>query len=189
MQSLREAFEAVAEYRVKPKYELASLLTLISLAMLCGCNGGREIARWAKNHRWEFAERLGFAHHRMPSLGTLQRRLGAVEPNGFAAVVGAWGQAVLRACGREEWQGLAIDGKTVHGSKTDELPAVHLLSALSQELKVVLGQVGVDKKTNEIKAMLPLLADLVLDGQVVTVDALLTQRDIAQTIVEKKGIT
>jgi predicted transposase YbfD/YdcC len=49
--------------------------------------------------------------------------------------------------------------------------------------------VTVEGKTNEIKAIHPLLADLVLEGRVVTVDALLTQRDIAQAIVEKKAIT
>jgi hypothetical protein len=189
MESLRAAFEAVPEYRAWHKYNLPGLLTMVSLAMLCGCDSVREIARWGKNHRWEFAERLGFANHRMPSLGTIQRVVWQVEAEGFARVVGAWGQTALAAYGQHDWQGLAIDGKTVHGSGTDELPAVHLLSALSQELKVVLGQVEVDKKTNEIKAILPLLADLVLTGQVVTVDALLTQREIAQHILEKKGTT
>ena len=188
MESLRQAFEQVPEFRQWHKYDLPALLTFLSLAMMCGCNGERQIARWGHNQRWLLAERLGFRGYRMPSLGTIQRVLRPVDGEVFARVVGEWGQAALAAYGRP-MSGIAIDGKSLHGSRTDTLPAVHLLSAFSHELKTVLGEVEVASKTNEIKAIHPLLADLVLEGQVVTVDALLTQRAIAHTIVEKGGTT
>jgi len=188
MNSLREAFEAVPEFRQWHHYELAGILTFVCLAMMCGCNGEREIARWGQAHRWDLSERLGFAHYRMPSLGTIQRVVRQLDGEAFAKVVGAWGQRALAAYGKD-LTGIGIDGKTLHGSATATLPALHLLSAFSQELRVVLGEVMVDGKTNEIKAIHPLLADLVLEGKVVTVDALLTQRDIAQAIVEKKATT
>jgi hypothetical protein len=188
MNSLREAFEAVPEFRQWHQYELAGILTFVCLAMMCGCNGEREIARWGQAHRWDLSERLGFAHYQMPSLGTIQRVVRQLDGEAFARVVGAWGQAALAAYGKS-LTGIGIDGKTLHGSATESLPALHLLSAFSQELRVVLGEVTVDGKTNEIKAIHPLLTDLVLEGKVVTVDALLTQRDIAQTIVEKKATT
>lgn len=188
MNSLREAFEAVPEYRRWHTYDLAGLLTFVCLAMMCGCNGEREIARWGQAHRWDLSERLGFGHYRMPSLGTIQRLVRELDGERFAQVVGAWGQQALAAYGKA-YVGISIDGKTLHGSATGTLPAVHLLSAFSQELRIVLGEVTVDGKTNEIKAIHSLLADLVLDGRVVTVDALLTQRDIAQVIVEKKATT
>jgi DDE family transposase len=170
-------------------YRLDGVLTLMSLAMLCGCNSLRSIARFAQDHRFEYAERFGFKNCRMPTLGTLQRVLRRLAPAPFAQAVGAWGAMALETYGHTGWQGIAIDGKTVRGSATDELPAVHLLSALSQELKVILGQVEVERKTNEIKGIEPLLADLVLDGRVVTVDALLTQRDVAEAILKKGGTT
>lgn len=188
MESLRQAFEQVPEFRQWHKYDLPGLLTFLSLAMLCGCNGERQMARWGHHQRWLLAERLGFRAYQMPSLGTIQRVLRQVDGAVFARVVGEWGQAALAAYGRPK-SGIAIDGKSLPGSKTDSLPAVHLLSAFSHELGTVLGEVEVEGKTNEIKAIHPLLADWVLEGRVVTVDALLTQRQIAQTILEKGGTT
>lgn len=187
MESLRQAFEQVPEYREWHKHDLPSLLTLLCMAMMCGCNGERQIARWAHNQRWWLAERLGFRGYQMPSLGTLQRVLQRVNEQTFARLVGEWGQAALAAYGGGELNGIAIDGKSLHGSATSDLPAVHLLSAFSHQLGMVLGEVLVEDKTNEIKGIHPLLADLVLEGKVVTVDALLTQRAIAEAIVEKRG--
>ncbi|SRR5581483_2948351 len=167
MNSLREAFEAVEEYRRWHKYDLAGLLTFLCLAMMCGCNGEREIARWGQAQRWSLAERLGFKGYRMPSLGTIQRVVRELDGERFAQVVGAWGQQALQAYGGDLAH-ISVDGKSLHGSATDSLPALHLLSAFSQELQVVLGEVRVERKTNEMKAIHPLLADLVLEGRVVT---------------------
>jgi predicted transposase YbfD/YdcC len=69
------------------------------------------------------------------------------------------------------------------------LPALHLLSGLSHRLHVVLGQVEVGDKTNEIPCTLPLLAELVLEGRVIATDGLLTQDKIASQIVGKNGTT
>jgi hypothetical protein len=155
--------------------------------MLCGCHGEREIARWGQAQRWVLSERLGFATYRMPRLGTIQRVVRQLDGECCAQVVGAWGQRALAAYGTT-LPGIGIDGQTLHGSAPDTLPALHLLSAFSQEVRGVLGEVPVDGKTNEIKAIHPLLADVVLEGKVVTVDALLTQRDIGRVIVEKRGL-
>ena len=83
----------------------------------------------------------------------------------------------------------AIDGKTVRGRRTEERPARPLLSAVSQQLGVVVGQRAVGQKTNEMSGLPELLADWVLTGRVVTVAALLTQRAVAAIMVEKGGIT
>jgi hypothetical protein len=74
----------------------------------------------------------------------------------------------------------------MRGTGEDEWPAMVLISALSHELHQVLGQCEVPSET---KGIMPLLADLVLEGRVVTVDALLTQRGIAEAIREKGGTT
>lgn len=64
---------------------------------------------------------------------------------------------------------------------------MHLLSALAHHVGVTLAQHAVDDKTNEITAVETLLQGLVLEGRVMTMDALLTQRQVAQTIVDKGG--
>jgi len=170
-------------------YSLEGILTVVVLAMLGGKKSVKGIARWAREYRWEYAERGGFPRDKMPSLGTFQRVIAAVDDEELARVGGHWGEDALHAYGQPGLQGIAIDGKTVRGSQGESLPAVHLISALSQRLQGVVGQREVGEHTNEITGVLPLLADLVLDGRVVTVDALLTPRDIAQTILEKKGTT
>ena len=82
---------------------------------------------------------------------------------------------------------LALDGKTLCGSRSQGACDVHLLSAVSHGLGLTLSQQAVCDKTNEITAAQTVLASLVLEGRVVTMDALLTQRAIAETIVTKGG--
>ena len=82
---------------------------------------------------------------------------------------------------------LAIDGKTLRGSRDAEQPAVHLLSAVIHKEGIVVAQQRVDKKTNEITQVQPLLDQINLEGAVVTADALLTQRHIAEYLVTQKN--
>lgn len=188
MSSLREIFAQMPDYRQSTtQYPVEGLLTLMCLAMLCGCNHVKEIARWAQDKRWELPERLGFKRERMPSLGTLQRLNRHLDEQVFAQLVAAWGEQTLAAYGQDKGIGVAIDGKKLRGSRTDELPAVYLLSALSHHLKQVLGQVVVEPGTNEIGQIDDLLIDLVLEGRIVTVDAQLSQTAIAVHIREKGG--
>jgi hypothetical protein len=155
--------------------------------MLCGCNGIREIERWAQLHRWTLAERLGFKRHTMPKYGMIRRTLLNVDEVAFRQIVAMWGHEVVGLYGKEELSAVAMDGKKLRGTREGELPAVELVAALNHELRVVLGQVEVPAGTNEIPTIQTLLEDLVLEGKVVTVDALLTQHDIAETIRKKGG--
>lgn len=100
----------------------------------------------------------------------------------------AWEQAAWEQLEQSrEWEAVAVDGKSVRGSRKHGAANAHLLSAFSQSLGVVLGQVAVQDKTNETTAMLELLAGLALYGKVITGDALLTQHKIAKQIVEHGG--
>jgi hypothetical protein len=83
--------------------------------------------------------------------------------------------------------GIALDGKTLRGSKRAGAPGAHLLAAVSHRLQQTLGQVAVEDKTNEISACPTLLASLLVEGRVVTMDALLTQTAVAQTILDRGG--
>ncbi len=80
-----------------------------------------------------------------------------------------------------------MDGKTLRSSAKQGASGAHLLSAVAPVLGLTLHQKAVPHKTNEIGAIQEVLQALVLEGRVVTVDALLTQRDVARTIVEKGG--
>jgi len=83
---------------------------------------------------------------------------------------------------------VAIDGKTLRGTLGHTgIPGVHLLAAVSHHLGLTIGQVPVEDRTNEITAVLSLLKAVDLTGWVVTTDALLTQRGVAETILAQGG--
>jgi hypothetical protein len=105
------------------------------------------------------------------------------------AKLGTWAEGLLgeAPCPEAGEEAIAIDGKSLRGIKKQGAPGVHLLSALAHRVGVTLAQQAVDDKTNEIPGVLDLLHHLVLEGRIVTMDALLTQRQIAQQIVDAGG--
>lgn len=109
-----------------------------------------------------------------------------IESDQVEAAITRWANQVLEAepCPAEEPEALAIDGKTLRGSNKQGVMKPHLVSVLSHRLGIVVKQVAVSSKTNEIPVTEKLLESLGLEGRVVTVDALLTQRAVAETILE-----
>jgi hypothetical protein len=82
---------------------------------------------------------------------------------------------------------MVVDGKTLRGSKQQGAPGMHLLSVLAHRVGLTLTQQAVAAKTNEIKAVETVFGQIVLTGRIMKMDALLTQRQVAQTIVEAGG--
>ena len=102
----------------------------------------------------------------------------------------AWVQQFCAALPAVAWEGVAVDGKVLRGSTpTGEDRAVQVLSAFSHQLEVVLGQQVVHDGANEIPVGRQLLETLVLEGKLVTLDAMHTQRETAAVILQKGGPT
>ena len=141
LKSLREVLDTLRDPRSPYRYPLGGVLTLICLGMMCGHQEIRAIARWGKFHRWDLSEKLGFEHNRMPTFATLQDGLKRVDAQHLTELIGQWGDATLKAYGHEGIQGIAIDGKKLRGSRTEDLPAVHLLGAFAHELHMLVWQV------------------------------------------------
>ena len=125
----------------------------------------------------------------IPSHDTFGRVFARINPEQFHACFLKWVQEFVCESGGLLKGVVAIDGKTLCGSRDTAggKGAIQMVSAWAQENRMVLGQVKVDDKSNEITAVQEVLKSLVLEGRVVTVDALLTQREAAQTIIDKKG--
>jgi hypothetical protein len=115
---------------------------------------------------------------------TFRRAFALVSADVLDRVLGAWlWTRAVRAGGRLV---IAIDGKTVRGAKSKDRKAPHLVAALAHGIGAVLGQVAVDEKTNEIPAVRELLKAFAdLSGAVITIDALHTQSDTAQVILDR----
>ena len=188
---LIEVFAAIPDFR-KPRgkrHPLAAIFALACCALLCGYRSYSAMAEWGRNYGARLAQALGFTHD-TPCAATLHTIFRCVNRDEFEAHLGAWADSVvgsLPAALETPEVAMALDGKTLRGSKKQGAPGTHLLSALAHHVGVTLAQHAVDNKTNEITAVEPLLCQLVLEGRIVTMDALLTQRHVAQTIVDKGG--
>ena len=160
--------------------------------MLCGARSYSAIAEWGRNSGAQSARGLGFRHI-PPGAATLHLMFRRLDCAGFEAQLGAWAEGVMAsrppATGRPQAAepAVALDGKTLRGSRTPGAPGVHRLSALAHQVGVTLAQQAVADKTNESTAVETVLSQRVLTGRVVTMDALLTQTAVAQTIVEAGG--
>lgn len=189
--SLVEYLAQIPEYRARRgvRHPLLALLLLVCVATLCGARGQSAIADWGRHHGAPWLRRLGFTRDRAPSQPTLSRLFAHIPHQAVEAALGRWAEQALRLRPRAagELEGVAVDGKALRGSRRRGAADAHLLAAFSHRAGVTLGQVGVPDKTNEIGAASALLLALALEGRVVTADALLTQREIAQAIVAGGG--
>lgn len=166
------------------KHRFLDIIVIAVTAILCGMDTWNEIEDWAKSKReWlgSFLELPGG----IPSHDTINRVFQMIDPEKFHDAFFRWTEAVA---GKIEGV-VAIDGKTVRRSRDDakgNRPA-HVVSAWACEASLVLGQLKVDEKTNEIRAIPELLDILCLKGCVVTIDAMGTQKEIAEKIMDKEA--
>lgn len=169
------------------RYRLATVLVLIMLAKFSGEDNPSGIADWAKNRTDMLVEALQLEYAKMPHHSTYRRILEeCVEIEELEALVRAYLTSRPKA-GRSVV--VAIDGKTVRGTIDEQqgLKGVHLLAAYLPAEGVVLAQVAVDCKENEIVAAPQVLKHLDLRGKVVIGDAMHTQRKISVQIVTSGG--
>src|SRR6266852_4114512 len=165
-------------------YPLGEVLLLCLLAVLAGAEGFVDIARFGMK-KIELLRRFLPFKDGTPShdqLGDIFATLDAAE---FQRRFVAW-VAKLTSVSADV---IAIDGKTVRRSfhKRGGKAAIHMVSAFAARQRLVLGQVKVADKSNEIIAIPALLDMLAIDGAVVTIDAMGCQRDIAQKVLDKKA--
>ena len=189
--SLRDALAEVCEFRQARgrRYELLSVLLLCCVAVMCGYRSQAAIAEWGTNYGRKWLARLGIKRRRGPSQPTLHRIFKGLDCEQLERAVASWAEKVMQTCRRKAsaLEAVAVDGKTLCGSQLQGAVDAHLLSALSHRLGVVMAQVAVADQTNEIGQWDELLASLVLEGRIVTADSLLTQREIAQSILDSGG--
>ncbi len=164
------------------RHPLISILAIAACATLCGARGFAAIAQWAAHVTPEVRLKLGCRRKRPPSESSFRRILRVIGLGSFEAQIGEW-------FGKQrdlEGKGVALDGKTLCGSADEGHPPAHLVSLQTHEEGLVLGEVRVPDKTNEIKAVKPLLEPVDLKGAVLTADAMHAQKDTAKYIVEEK---
>lgn len=185
---LLEPFHELEDPRIDrtKRYPLNSLLLLILSAVVSDCQGASEIAHFCLAKLDWFKRHGHFTDDKVPSHDTIGDLLKRLDPEAFAACFARW---TARICTLTEGELVAIDGKRSRGSydRFDGKEAIHMISAWSHQNQMVLGQLQVDGKSNEITAIPTLLALLDLAGAVVSIDAIGCQKEIAALIRERKA--
>jgi predicted transposase YbfD/YdcC len=187
--SLIEVLAEIPDVRKRrgKRHALAAILALACSAMLCGYRSYTAMAEWGRNYGARLTRALGFTRQ-PPCAATLHTVLRQVDREALEAKLEAWAEGLLAGTPLQDVaEGIAIDGKTLRGSQKRGAPGAHLLSALAHRVGLTLAQQVVADQTNEIPVSLDLLRHLVLEGRIVTMDALLTQRQIGQQIVDAGG--
>jgi hypothetical protein len=181
---LLEVLQAVPEVRCRrgQRHPLVTILALAVLALLCGNKSFEAIAQFAARLPADLRKRLGARRPDPPSETTIRRLLSRLPADTVDARITDW---LARQSLRLDLC-LALDGKTLRGSRDGSSPPVHLLSALLHGKGIVVAQRRVPDKTNEIPCVAPLLDPLPLAGALVTADALHTQEATATFLVERK---
>lgn len=163
------------------QYQLRSVLGIALAAMLAGANDLRSIYRWGRRLKPEALKLFDITNGRAPCHATYHYFFQAIDADALSRVLGSYATADA------EPGHIAIDGKTLRGSRRLDDKAIHVLSAFSTELGAVVGDLTVAPDHNEITAAVVLLKGLPLDGAIITGDAIFTQREICQHIRDRNG--
>lgn len=167
---------------------LGDLIVICIMAVIAGADGPLAIGTWAENNKDWLNERLELPHG-IPSHDTIGRLLAALSPMAFQTCFESWIASVTAPDGVEDLKQIAIDGKVLRRShdRRKGLGPLWLVSAWSVDRGISLGQLATEEKSNEIKAIPELLANIEIENSVITIDAAGCQRKIAKIIVDGKG--
>ena len=154
--------------------------------MICGAESWNSIEEFGKT-KIDFLRTFLKIPNGIPSHDTINRVFSNLRPKVFEELFIKWVEDIKDESIKKEV--ISIDGKCIRGSKDTfhEQSPIHMVSAWASENELVLGQIKVDEKSNEITAIPQLLRLLDIEGSIITIDAIGTQTSIAETIIQNKG--
>lgn len=183
--AIREKFSKLTDPRIERTklHSLSDMVVIALCAAICGANSWADVERFGKA-KIDWLLRFLDLPNSIPSHDTFSRVFARLDTNEFLTCLHNW----LRSLGLAlKEKHVAIDGKTLRRSfdKAAGKSPLHLVSAWASDLRISLGQVAVDDKSNEITAVPQLLALLELTGAVVTLDAMHCQKATTAAIRAK----
>lgn len=155
-------------------------------ATLANADDWVEMALFAETYQ-EYLKKYIELKNEVPSHDTLCRVMGLISPDVLQQLYGKWQELLNREEGERIKKIICIDGKTLRGNKRKEENPAHIVSAWCKEDGFCLGQKAVEVKSNEITAIPDLLDKLKVKGQIITIDAMGTQKEIVEKIRSKRA--
>jgi hypothetical protein len=183
--SLFEVLSKVEDPRQKKgiRYKLESILALTLCAVLTGIDGFRGIHEFGRALPLEMRMKLRFRKGITPDEETIRILLNQVDARNFDRLVSDW---LSRNVPKYKGRAIAIDGKTMRATRKEDGSQSHILSAVLHNDGITLGSIEVPAKSNEIPSVPELLEPLDVRGDLITLDAMHTQRNTAEFIVKDK---
>lgn len=186
--SLHHFFGQLPDPRIhrNKKHLLIDIVILSIIAVICGAESWDSIEMFGKSKK-DFLSNILKLPNGIPSHDTINRVFSLVRADKFEQLFTQWAQSLKNPEISKEV--IAVDGKAIRGSKDTyhDKSAIHLVNAWAHGNGLVLGQVKTDEKSTEITAIPELLKILDIEGCIVTIDAIGTQRNIAETIVDNQA--
>jgi predicted transposase YbfD/YdcC len=170
----------------KVVHMLRDIVVIVLFATLANADDWVEIGIFAEKNEGLLKKYIPLENG-APSHDTIQRVMASIEPAYIQSLVLMWNEFLSRAEGEKLKKVLCIDGKTMRGSGNKNQEALHVVSAWAKERGVCFGQKAVAGKGYEISAIKELLDKISVKDQIVTIDAIGTQKDIAEKIIKKNG--
>ena len=184
---MREYFSDLTDVRQsgKVRHNLLEVVVMTICAVIAGCDVWEDIVDFCRVKEKWFVESLNMKlENGIPSHDTMQRIWGMILPEEFERSFRSW---VASVCQPASGEIISIDGKTIRGSTDQQKHPIHMVSAWAHHQQLVLGQLAIDEKSNEITAVPNLLDMLDIAGCVITADAISCQKEIARRITEKEA--
>lgn len=185
--TIADHFSAIDDPRIdrSKQHKLIDIITIAICAVICGAEGWTDIETYGVT-KYSWLKQFLELPNGIPSHDTEARLFRRLNPQQFQQCFLDWIKAINRIT---EGEVIAIDGKSLRHSydKRADIGAIHMVSAWATESRLVLGQVKVDKKSNEITAIPELLDLLELSGCIVTIDAMGCQKDIVKLVTEQNA--
>jgi predicted transposase YbfD/YdcC len=171
--------------RHNTRHRLYDILLIALCAIISGADSWTQVAEFGHSKITWFKEFLQLPNG-IPSHDTFGRLFARIDPKGFQSFFAQWVQDMAQSLSGKT---VAIDGKTLRRShdQINGKSPIHMVSAWASEIRLVLGQIKTDDKSNEITAIPELIKTLALEGAIVTIDAMGCQKKITQTIIEEKA--
>ncbi len=185
--TIADHFSAIEDPRIdrSKHHKLIDIITIAICAVICGAEGWTDMETYGVT-KYEWLKQFLELPNGIPSHDTFARVFARLNPQQFQQCFLNWIKAINKITSGEV---IALDGKTLRHSydKGAGIGAIHMVSAWATENRLVLGQLKVDKKSNEITAIPELIKLVELAGCIVTIDAMGCQRKIVKLITEQSA--
>lgn len=186
--SLHQYFSKLPDPRLlrNKKHLLIDIIILSIIAVICGAESWDSIELFGKSKK-EFLMKILKLPNGIPSHDTINRVFSLINATKFENLFIGWVNSIKDKKIKSEV--ISVDGKTVRRSKDSfhQKSPIHIVSAWANNNQLVLGQKKVNEKSNEITAIPKLLELLDIEDCIITIDAIGTQKDIAETIIENNA--